>query len=133
MGFMSIFHRKQHGADLIRKTKNNAPYPLVWQRKELPDAGAGQYAFETYGTPTYDFALGNGATFIRKPLRATSPAQWQKFTWPILLPSNNYQGQFATQPLMDPNSAIAAGFMSPGNVPPDAYNQIPPSGLVIAP
>lgn len=107
---------------------------LTWERKELPDAGAGQYAFETYGTPVYDFALGNGATFVRHPLVETQPALWVNAAYPILSnpPDNVFQGQFATQPLMDPNTAVALGVTVQDAIPPDAYNAIPPEGPAIA-
>lgn len=108
---------------------------LTWVRKELPNAGAGQYAFETYGTPVYDFALGNGATFVRRPFRPTAPAQWANFTAPVISnpPINTFQGQFATQPLVDPNSATALGLTNAGAIPQGSYNIIPPQGPGLAP
>lgn len=108
---------------------------LVWRRTVLPDAGAEQYAFETYGTPLYDFALGNGATFIRRPLLETQPAQWATFTAPILAnpPLNTFQGQFVTQPLMNPNTALAYGVIQEGSVPADAYNAVAPASLGLSP
>jgi hypothetical protein len=111
-------------------------WSLFWVRKTLPDAGAEQYAFESYGTPTYDFALGNGATFARQTsVLGSQPAAWSNYTAPILSnpPSNIYQGQFATQPLMDPNTATALGLTVDGAIPADSYNLIPPAGPVLAP
>lgn len=108
---------------------------MTWERKELPNAGAMQYAYETYGTPVYDFVIGNGATFVRRPLRETTPALWAHFTAPITgnPPSNVFQGQFATQPLVDPNTAQALGLTVAGAIPPGAYNTIPPQGPALAP
>ena len=108
---------------------------LVWTFRPLPGAGAQQYAFETYGTPIYDFALGNGATFIRRPLHETQPAQWVAFTSPIVAnpPLNIFQGQIATQPLTDPNTAAALGMTVDGAIAPDAYNTLQPAGPAAPP
>jgi hypothetical protein len=127
-----IWHRKRKHEEILGGLA--AGGMLVWERKKLPDAGAGQYAFETYGTPVYDFALGNGATFIRHPLVATQPALWANYTAPILSnpPSNIFQGQFATQPLMDPNTAVALGVTVQNAIPADNYNLIPPEGPAIS-
>lgn len=128
---LHIFNRRRKHIEKI----GNAIYSLVWERKRLPDAGAGQYAFESYGTPTYDFALGNGATFVRFPLQETQPARWANFVSPIIAnpPQNIFQGQFATQPLMNPTTADALAITGPGSVPPDAYNAIPPQAPVFSP
>jgi hypothetical protein len=127
-----LFHSKRSHAD-VRIGAN--VFKLLWERKTLPDAGAMQYAFETYGTPVYDFVLGNGATFIRRPLVETQPALQVVFAAPIISnpPINTFQGQFATQPLMNPNDAQALGITVDGSVPPDAYNLIPPAGPVLSP
>ena len=106
---------------------------MTWVYRPLPGAGAGQYAYETYGTPTYDFALGNGATFVRKPLKETQPAFWVNNQWPILSSSNLFQGQFATQPLLDPNTAVALGITVQDAIPPDSYNLLPAQGPVLGP
>jgi hypothetical protein len=130
---LNIFHRgKRHEIVAVGK---KALGQLVWQRRTLPDAGAQQYAFETYGTPVYDFALGNGATFIRRPLVETQPAQWAQYAWPILSnpPINTFQGQIVTQPLINPNTAQELAITVPGSIPPDAYNLIPAQGPVLAP
>jgi hypothetical protein len=128
-----IWHRTRKHAEKV-KAGAAAGGRLLWVRKTLPDAGAQQYAFETYGTPVYDFALGNGATFVRHPLVETQPALWANYTSPVLPnpPSNVFQGQFATQPLMDPNTAVALGITVQDAIPPDAYNSIPPEGPAIA-
>lgn len=128
-----IFHKKRTPKEV--KSGLAAGGVLTWERKELPNAGAGQYAFETYGTPAYDFVLGNGAAVVQRPLKETQPAQWQGFTVPIQPnpPLNTFQGQIATQPLVDPNTAIALGLASADALPPGAYNVIPPSGPGLAP
>lgn len=129
-----IFHRIRKAHELIRSGAV-AGGRLTWERKPLPDAGAMQYAFETYGTPVYDFVLGNGAAVIRRPLVETQPAQWARFTAPIISnPVNNMTtGQFATQPLMDPNTAENLSISAPGAIPSDAYNSLAPQGLVLNP
>lgn len=129
-----IFHQKR-GPKKVVKSAASSGGVLLWVRKKLPDAGAGQYAFETYGTPIYDFALGNGATFIRRPFNETFPASWANFTSPVVAnpPLNIFQGQLATQPLMDPNTAMALGVTVPGALPADTYNIINPNAPTIAP
>lgn len=136
MSFMQVFHRKRTPAEVLSTMKAAGPLgPLVWEKRELPSGGATTYAFETYGTPLYDFRLGNGAAVFQRPLRITSPAIWAKYTSPIIAnpPQNIFQGQFVTQPLVDPNTAIALGFVAPNAIPPDAYNVIPPSAPTLAP
>jgi len=128
-----IFHRKGKPRQKFRVFTRGAPLPLVWERRKLPDAGAMQYAFDTYGTVTYDRALGDGATFFRRPLHATFPALWVNNQWPIQDAGAVIQGQIATQPLLDPNSAVAIGAITPDSVPPEAYNILPVSGPTLAP
>lgn len=134
MSLFQIFHRNRTPKEVIASAKN-VRNSLVWVRKELPDAGAMQYAFETYGTPVYDFALGNGATFVRRPLRATSPGSWSGFAAPVLAnpPLNTFQGQIATQPLMNPATAQSLGITQQGSIPDGAYNALPPMGPTLAP
>jgi len=129
-----IFHKAKRHKEVVVGASQE-PGAFVWQRRRLPDAGAEQYAFETYGTPIYDFALGNGATFIRHPFVETQPARWANYSAPVLSnpPLNTFQGQFATQPLMNPNTAVALGVTVEGAIPPDTYNLIPPNGPTIAP
>lgn len=125
---LSIFHKRRKPREIDTGITGGH---LVWERRELPGAGAGQYSFETYGTPVYDFALGNGATFIRRPFRETSPFGWAKFTAPVLPnpPSNIFQGQWATQPLVDPNTAVALNLTVDGAISPDAYNTVQPASV----
>jgi hypothetical protein len=130
---LDIWHRKRTHKEVVGGAA--AGGRLTWVRRKLPDAGAGQYAFETYGTPIYDFALGNGATFIRHPLVETQPAMWANNTAPVLPnpPANLFQGQFATQPLMNPNTAQALGLTVAGAIPADSYNLIPPAAPSLSP
>lgn len=128
---MKIWHRLRKPKEIISSAV--AGGVLTWQKRELPSGGATTYAFETYGTPLYDFVVGNGATFIRRPLVETQPAQWANFTAPILTASNIFQGQFATQPLVDPNTATALGLTVEGAIPPDAYSMLPPTAPQLAP
>lgn len=128
----NIFHKKRTPKQVVTGIGNGG---LTWEKRELPSGGATVYAFETYGTPVYDFALGNGAAVIRHPLRETSPAQWANFTAPIQPnpPLNTFQGQIATQPLVDPQTALSLGLVGAGAIPPGAYNVMPPSGPALAP
>lgn len=88
---------------------------LTWERKELPGAGAGQYAWETYGLPAYP-PYGSGNINVQNPLRETFPAAYVFQAVPTVgLPSQGIiQGQFVTQPLVDPNNAAAFGIVAPG-------------------
>jgi hypothetical protein len=130
MNLIQIFHKKRKP----HQVQIGGAGP-TWERKSLPGAGAQQYAYETYGTPLYDFALGNGATFIRRPLLETQPASWANFATPIVAnpPQNIFQGQFATQPLMDPNTAVGLGLTVDGAIPPDSYNLMPSFAPTLAP
>ena len=129
-----IWHKKRSSKDVAASAHNSSAV-IAFVYKKLPDAGAEQYAYETYGTPIYDFALGNGATFVRRPLRETFPALWANFTSPVVAnpPLNTFQGQFATQPLLDPNTAVALGLTVEVAISPGAYNVLSPQGPTIAP
>jgi hypothetical protein len=48
-------------------------------------------------------------------------------------PLNTFQGQIATQPLMDPSTSQALGITVQGSIPQGAYNTIPPAGPTLAP
>lgn len=90
---------------------------LTWQKKELPGAGAGQYAYETYGLPPYA-AYGFGNIHVTSPLKETFPASYvfQSVGIVGIPPSSMVQGQFVTQPLMDSNFATQAGIVIPGAI-----------------
>lgn len=107
-----IHHRKRSPAKSIGKG-----YHLHWERKALPGAGAGQYAWETYGLPPYA-RFGFGNIHVTNPLRETSPASYAFQAVGIVgnPPSSLVQGQFVTQPLMDPSVAANIGIVAPGVV-----------------
>lgn len=92
-------------------------YHLTWERKELPGAGAGQYAWETYGLPPYA-RFGFGNINVQNPLKETFPASYVFQAVGLVgnPPSSIVQGQFITQPLMDPNTSEALGLTLPGAV-----------------
>lgn len=125
-----IFHRKRTPKQVLG-THNN--YHLTFERQELPDAGAGQYSWETYGLPP-DAQFGRGNIHVEKPLRATFPASYTFQAVGIVgnPPTSIAQGQFVTQPLMDPTNAEARGIVLPGvlNGGPNAISRNAP---VLAP
>jgi hypothetical protein len=88
---------------------------LTWERKALPGAGAGQYAWETYGLPPYP-PYGQGNINVQAPLRETFPAVYVFQAVPTvgIPPKGLLQGQFVTQPLVDPNEAQSLGVVAPG-------------------
>lgn len=92
---------------------------LTWERKELPGAGAGQYAWETFGLPPYP-AYGRGNIQVQNPLRETFPASYHLQAVAIVgnPPKSIVQGQFVTQPLMDPSTAANVGVVTPGAINP---------------
>lgn len=90
---------------------------LTWEKKELPGAGAGQYAWETYGLPPYP-TFGYSGSHVTNPFRATSPASYVFQSVGVVgnPPVSLSQGQFITQPLMDPDTAANIGVVLPGSV-----------------
>jgi hypothetical protein len=92
-------------------------YKLTWERRILPGAGAGQYAWETYGLPPYA-VFGFGNINVTNPLRETSPASYvfQSVGIVGLPPKSVLQGQFTTQPLLDPGTAANLGIVVPGAI-----------------
>jgi hypothetical protein len=133
---IQLFHRKRSKQQVLAGIRPTAqqPWKLTFEFKPLPGAGAEQYAFETLELPPYP-VMGNSAGSVKKPLRETSPASYQLQTAVLIgnPPSGTFQGQFVTQPLMDPNTAIALGITVPGSIPPGAYNTLPATGPVTAP
>jgi hypothetical protein len=121
-----IFHRKRKPAELKRLGVHDG-YHLTWEKKELPGSGAQQYAWETYGLPPYP-RFGNGNIHVTNPLRETSPASYTFQAVGIVgsPPQGQLQGQFVTQPLMDPTVAEYAGIVLPGVIP----NNISPNQVV---
>ena len=122
---MMIWHSKRKAHQLREGVKGGSH--LTWEKKQLPGAGAGQYAWETYGLPVYaQFGFGNMR--VTNPLRETFPAQYtfQNVGIVGVPPTSIVQGQFTTQPLMDPTSAQLAGIVIPGAVP----NAVSANGIV---
>jgi hypothetical protein len=105
---------KQRNA--IEKLGTKGHERLTWERKELPGAGAGQYAWETYGLPPYPWGQGN--IYVTNPLRETFPAAYsfQAVATVGIPPKGILQGQFTTQPLIDPNQAQSIGIIAPGSL-----------------
>lgn len=122
--------RIRHKREIVRQ--GSGKY-LTWERQILPDAGAGQYSWETYGLPPFGF-YGRGNIHVERPLNATSPASYvfQSVGIVGIPPTSIFQGQMITQPLMDPNSAEQMGIVLPGAVP-NAPNAIGNGGPVLAP
>lgn len=115
------------------KIGKHSHYQVTWERKELPGAGAGQYSYETYGqpiTPTY----GRGNINVTNPLRETSPGHYVYQSVGIVgsPPQGVLQGQFITQPLLDPNAAAAYGIVA-NNVIPSGPNAIVNGAPVLGP
>jgi hypothetical protein len=125
-----IFHRKRRPQEVLGTAHN---YHLTWERQELPDAGAGQYSWETYGLPPYA-RFGFGNINVTNPLRETFPASYvfQSVGIVGIPPSGMLQGQFITQPLMDPDTAANIGVVLPGSVQ-AAPNAISNSSPVLGP
>lgn len=96
---------------------------LTWEKKELPGAGAGQYAWETYGLPPYP-VYGQGNINVQRPLSETFPAVYVFQAVPTvgIPPKGMLQGQFVTQPLVDPSTNPNLGVVAPGalNLGPNA-------------
>lgn len=125
-----VFHKKRKLVERLG-TKDN--YHLTWERQDLPDAGAGQYAWETYGLPPYA-RYGFGNIQVQKPLQATFPASYVFQSVGVVgnPPSSMVQGQFITQPLMDPDTAANMGVVLPGSVA-AGPNYISNNGVALAP
>lgn len=125
-----IFHRKRTHKEILGTTHNSH---LTWEKKELPGAGAGQYAWETLGQPIFP-VFGRGNIHVENPLKETFPASYvfQSVGVVGIPPTGVLQGQFVTQPLMDPDTAANIGIVLPGSVSP-APNAIGNSSPVLAP
>lgn len=95
-----IFHGK------VRETVGpvGGPYNLTWERQELPDPGAQNYAFKSQLLPPYT-PIGptqRAATPFR-PLAANAYHQFTALT--VSTPTSGpFQGQVISQPLMEKSS-----------------------------
>jgi hypothetical protein len=124
---LAIFHRKRTAREKLKVLGTKGDYHLTWEKKPLPGAGAGQYAWETYGLPAYA-RDGFGNIHVEQPLHDTFPGSYvfQNVGIVGIPPSGQLQGQFTTQPLMDPALAEAAGIVLAGAVP----NAVTYNGIV---
>jgi hypothetical protein len=127
-----IFHKKRTAAHKLRSATPG--HILTLERQELPGSGAQQYSWETYGLPVYP-VFGRGNIPVTNPLRETFPGSYALQAVGIVgvPPTGILQGQFTTQPLMNPNDATAFGVVQSGQIPAGAYNIIPPSNPTLAP
>lgn len=126
----AIFERKRKRVEIV------PPAPgafFTFERRELPNAGANQYALETFGLPVT--TISNGNILVENPYKATFPSSYAVQAVGVvgIPPSGILQGQFTTQPLMNPNQAESIGVVSPNVIPPGAYNVLPTGAPVIAP
>lgn len=128
----AVFHKPRTKKQLTVLGEKDH-YRLTWEKKQLPDAGAGQYAWETYGLPPYA-RFGFGNINVQNPLKETFPASYVFQAVGIVgnPPSSIVQGQFITQPLMDPDQAANIGIVTPGSVS-AGPNAITNSAPVLAP
>lgn len=114
----NIFHRKRTASEKLKRMGTRDGFHLTWEKKTLPNAGAGQYAWETYGLPPYA-RDGFGNIHVENPLRETFAAAYafQNVGIVGIPPSGVLQGQLTTQPLMDPSIAENSGVVLPGAIP----------------
>lgn len=100
---------------LVGSSGFGAHYQRVWERKELPQAGAQQWAWETLALPLYS-VIGWGQP-VRSPLRAVDPSQFQKkgITLTTIGNPGILAGQMVSQPLLSESDATAFGLLTPGN------------------
>jgi len=123
---LRIFHRKRTAVEKKRLGVADG-YHLTWEKKQLPGAGAQQYAWETYGLPAYP-RFGTGNIWVQNPLHETFPGTYtfQNVGIVGIPPAGQLQGQFTTQPLMDPTTAEMAGLVIPGAI----QNNFSPNAIV---
>lgn len=112
----------------------NDGFHLTFERKVLPDnVGAGRYAYETYGLPPFG-VFGRGNIHVENPSMRAQPAAYvfQAVGVDALPARGVFQGQWITQPLMDPNAAANAGIVLPGAVVP-SRNEIVTNAVTLSP
>ncbi|MDE2020302.1 MAG: hypothetical protein KGJ13_08210 [Patescibacteria group bacterium] len=126
-------HHERRTPKQLSKLGTKDHYRMTFERKELPGAGAGQYAFETLGLPAYP-TFGYSGAHVTNPLRETFPASYVFQAVGLVgnPPASIVQGQFITQPLMDPTTAINAGVVLPGAIV-GGPNSITNASPVLAP
>jgi hypothetical protein len=112
-------HHERRSKKALTKLGTHDHYRMTFEKKDLPGAGAGQYAFETLGLPQYP-VFGYSGAHVTNPLRETFPASYVFQAVGIVgnPPLSIAQGQFITQPLMDPSTAANIGIVTPGAISP---------------
>lgn len=126
---LSIFHRKRTPRDVFVGDKRE----FVFEKRPLPSAGANSYAFLSQGLPLY--SVYGWGIMVEKPLHETFPGSYAQQTAVItgVPPSGYFQGQFTTQPLMDPNTATTLGVVQQDQLPTGAYNALPSGAPTLSP
>lgn len=126
-------HHERRSKKALTKLGTADHYRMTFEKKELPGAGAQQYAFETLGLPAYP-VFGYSGAHVENPLRETFPASYVFQAVGLVgnPPLSISQGQFITQPLMDPSTAASTGIVLPGVITPGP-NAISNSGPILAP
>ena len=125
-----------HGPRKFDKTRIGVKgdFRLTFQRRELPDAGAMQYSYETYGLPPYS-AIGPTVR-VAKPNDRYQPASYvfQAVALVGMPPTSVLQGQSVAQPLMDPTTATAFGLaaQAPPISPLAQFNQVQSGNSTLA-
>jgi hypothetical protein len=125
-----------HGPRDFRKEKIGVKgdYHITFQRRELPDAGAMQYSYETFGMPAYS-PIGPTVR-VHIPNDRYQPASYvfQAVALVGMPPINSVlQGQSVAQPLMDPTTATALGLaaQNPPVSPLAQFNPVSNNGLAL--
>ena len=126
-------HHSRRTPKQLTKLGTRDHYRMTFEKKALPGAGAGQYAYETLGLPPYP-VYGYSGAHVQNPLRETFPASYVFQAVGLVgnPPLSMVQGQFITQPLMDPSTAADVGIVAPGAIAPGP-NAITNSSPVLGP
>jgi hypothetical protein len=104
-----------------------APYHQAWEYRQLPGAGALQWAWETLALPLYT-PIGAG-TRNQRQFKATASNPVMVAVQGITIQplggspiQGDLTGEFVTQPLMDVQQAEASGIVYPSyNAPPNQF------------
>lgn len=129
----NLFHKPRQRKEVLG-IDDDAHYLLTWERKTMPSPGAMNYAWETYGLPAYG-RDGRGNIHVERQSYVSGPANYvfQSVGVVGVPPAGILQGQFVTQPLMDPDAAVASGFVLPGALLNSAPNVIDKGAPVLSP
>jgi hypothetical protein len=112
-------------ATLGFKTAFVEPYSVQYERKQMPDFGALEYAYTGLAEPFYP-ALGTGIPFERKPIDPYQPAQAYVLQGVPQVGLWLEAGAMYNQPLTDENGYPIEDVPSQG-VPPMVRRNIPAS------